>query len=36
LAARRYFARAITQSPFFLRTYIALILLLKSNSRIKS
>ena len=36
LAAKRYFARAITQSPLFLRTYIALILLLKSKSRIQS
>lgn len=36
LAARRYFARAIIQSPLFLRTYIALILLLRSNSRLQS
>jgi len=36
LVARRYFARAIIQSPLFLRTYIALILLLRSNSRLQS
>lgn len=36
LAARRYFVRAIIQSPLFLRTYIALILLLRSNSRLQS
>ena len=36
LAARRYFVRAIIQSPIFLRTYIALILLLKSNSGLQS
>jgi len=35
LGARRYFVRAIIQSPIFLRTYIALILSLKSNSRLQ-
>lgn len=36
LAASRYFCKAINQSPFFLRTYIALILLLKPNSKVQS
>jgi glycosyltransferase involved in cell wall biosynthesis len=36
LEASRYFARSIIQSPLFLRTYIALILLLKPNSRLQS
>ena len=36
LAASRYLYKAINQSPFFLRTYIALILLLKPNSKVQS
>lgn len=36
LAASHYFYKAINQSPFFLRTYIALILLLKPNSKVQS
>ena len=36
LTASRYFVKALNQSPFFLRTYIALIMLLMPNSGIPS
>jgi glycosyltransferase involved in cell wall biosynthesis len=36
LTASRYFVKALNQSPFFLRTYIALIMLLRPNSGIPS